>query len=65
MNAALANRRGYHPRMFGAHLSIAGGLHNALISAQSWQSDTVQVFKNSYAFNNGSLLFRANFKCKF
>jgi deoxyribonuclease-4 len=30
--------------MFGAHLSIAGGLHNALLSAESFGMDTVQVF---------------------
>src|SRR5690349_7073362 len=30
--------------MFGAHLSIAGGLHNALIEAEKLRLDTVQVF---------------------
>ena len=30
--------------MFGSHLSIAGGLHNALIAAESLGCDTVQVF---------------------
>jgi deoxyribonuclease-4 len=30
--------------MFGAHLSIAGGLHNALLSAEKYGMDTVQVF---------------------
>ncbi|MFP4223100.1 MAG: deoxyribonuclease IV [Phycisphaeraceae bacterium] len=30
--------------MFGAHLSIAGGLHNALIEARSLDMDCVQIF---------------------
>ena len=30
--------------MFGSHLSIAGGLHNALIEAQRLKMDCVQVF---------------------
>ncbi len=30
--------------MFGSHLSIAGGLHNALLSAEQLEMDTVQVF---------------------
>ncbi len=30
--------------MFGAHLSVAGGLHNALIEAQRLRMDCVQVF---------------------
>src|SRR4051794_17142059 len=30
--------------MFGAHLSIAGGLHNALLSAETYGMDTLQVF---------------------
>src|SRR4051812_850481 len=30
--------------MFGAHLSIAGGLHNALLEAEKLGLDTVQVF---------------------
>src|SRR5271170_4061234 len=30
--------------MFGSHLSIAGGLQNALIQAESLGCDTVQVF---------------------
>lgn len=30
--------------MFGSHLSIAGGLHNALLSAQELNMDCVQVF---------------------
>jgi deoxyribonuclease-4 len=30
--------------MFGSHLSIAGGMHNALLEAESLQMQTVQVF---------------------
>ena len=30
--------------MFGSHLSIAGGLHNALLSAQRYRFECVQVF---------------------
>ena len=30
--------------MFGAHLSIAGGMHNALLEAENLGLDTVQVF---------------------
>ena len=30
--------------MFGAHLSIAGGLHNALLQAETYGMETVQVF---------------------
>src|SRR5438477_4429704 len=30
--------------MFGAHLSIAGGMHNALLCAEKFGMDTVQVF---------------------
>jgi deoxyribonuclease-4 len=30
--------------MFGAHLSIAGGMHNALLKAEALGCDTVQVF---------------------
>jgi deoxyribonuclease-4 len=30
--------------MFGSHLSIAGGMHNALLSAEKLQMETVQVF---------------------
>jgi deoxyribonuclease-4 len=30
--------------MFGAHLSIAGGMHNALLAAEKLGCDTVQVF---------------------
>jgi endonuclease IV len=30
--------------MFGSHLSIAGGMHNALITAEGLGMETVQVF---------------------
>src|SRR5947207_10232243 len=40
---SIATRR-YDARMFGSHLSIAGGLHNALLSAERYGFDTVQVF---------------------
>jgi deoxyribonuclease IV len=30
--------------MFGSHLSIAGGMHNALCQAEKLGMDTVQVF---------------------
>ncbi|MEX0744874.1 MAG: deoxyribonuclease IV [Phycisphaeraceae bacterium] len=30
--------------MFGSHLSIAGGLHNALLEAQALEMDCVQIF---------------------
>jgi len=30
--------------MFGSHLSIAGGLHNALPEAERLEFDTVQIF---------------------
>jgi deoxyribonuclease-4 len=33
--------------MFGSHLSIAGGLHNALLAAEKLKIDTVQVFTQS------------------
>jgi deoxyribonuclease-4 len=34
----------YAPAMFGSHLSIAGGMHNALLEAEKLGFDTVQVF---------------------
>src|SRR5688572_15301883 len=34
-------------KMFGSHLSIAGGMHNALLSAEKFEMDTVQVFTKS------------------
>jgi deoxyribonuclease-4 len=33
--------------LFGAHMSIAGGLHNALLAAQKYGCDTVQLFTAS------------------
>jgi endonuclease IV len=33
--------------MFGAHLSTAGGLHQALLAAERWGMDTVQIFTAS------------------
>src|SRR5262245_31619717 len=30
--------------LFGAHMSIAGGLHNAVASAVSYHCDTLQLF---------------------
>ena len=30
--------------MFGSHLSISGGLHNALLSAEKFGMETVQIF---------------------
>jgi deoxyribonuclease-4 len=33
--------------MFGSHLSIAGGMHNALLKAEELRCDTVQVFTKS------------------
>ena len=30
--------------MFGSHLSIAGGMHNALLKAEEFGMDTLQVF---------------------
>ncbi len=33
--------------LFGAHLSVAGGLHHALLAAQTYGMDTVQLFTAS------------------
>jgi deoxyribonuclease-4 len=33
--------------MFGSHLSIAGGLHNAILSAEKLGMDTVQIFSKN------------------
>src|SRR5207249_4126711 len=33
--------------LFGAHMSIAGGCHNALLAAQKYGCDTVQLFTKS------------------
>ena len=55
--------------LFGAHMSIAGGCHNALIAARAHQFDTVQLFtKNNNQWNAKDLsaddlkLFRATLK---
>src|ERR1035437_2166961 len=38
--------------LFGAHMSAAGGCHNALIAAQEHEFDTVQLFtKNNNQWN--------------
>ena len=40
--------------MFGSHLSIAGGLHNALLDAEKLGCETVQIFtKNQKQWNCG------------
>jgi deoxyribonuclease-4 len=42
--------------LFGAHMSIAGGCHQALLTAQSYRCDTVQLFtKNSNQWNGKEL----------
>src|SRR4051812_45499911 len=42
--------------MFGSHLSIAGGMHNAFLSAEKYGMDTVQVFtKNQQQWRNRPL----------
>jgi hypothetical protein len=33
--------------MFGSHLSIAGGMHHALLQAETYGMETVQVFTNT------------------
>jgi deoxyribonuclease-4 len=38
--------------LFGAHMSVAGGCHNALLTAQKFDCDTVQLFtKNANQWN--------------
>jgi deoxyribonuclease IV len=34
--------------LFGAHMSIAGGLHNALLAAQAHGMNTVQLFTKNF-----------------
>jgi deoxyribonuclease-4 len=34
--------------LFGAHMSIAGGYHNALTAAQAHGCETVQLFTKNY-----------------
>jgi endonuclease IV len=33
--------------LFGAHMSIAGGLHNAVLTAQAHGCGTMQIFTKS------------------
>src|SRR5947209_19755090 len=54
--------------LFGAHMSIAGGCHNALVAARERRCDTVQLFtKNASQWNARDLtdeevaLFRQTF----
>ena len=35
--------------MFGSHLSIAGGLHHALLEARKLGMDCVQIFTKNWA----------------
>lgn len=42
--ARAGSGEGYHPRVFGAHLSVAGGLDKALEEARRLRLDCVQVF---------------------
>ena len=39
-----SSNRPYNAAMFGSHLSIAGGMHNALLKAEELGCETVQVF---------------------
>jgi endonuclease IV len=34
--------------LFGAHMSVAGGLHHALLAAQAHQCSTVQLFTKNF-----------------
>ena len=36
--------------MFGSHLSIAGGLHNAILQAEEYGMDTAHLFAAGYDF---------------
>ena len=42
--------------MFGAHLSIAGGMHNALLKAEQLGCETVQCFTLSCTVTHCKLL---------
>jgi len=66
---AAAFQRGNPMPLFGAHMSIAGGCHNALIAAKEHDFDTVQLFtKNNNQWNAKDLTeedlerFRAELK---
>jgi deoxyribonuclease IV len=45
--------------MFGSHLSIAGGMHNALLEAEKLGMETIQVFTINCSFPNGCCKMRA------
>jgi deoxyribonuclease-4 len=48
------SRRAEDPHRFGAHLSIAGGVHNALVAAHELELTTAQVFvKNQRQWKAG------------
>jgi hypothetical protein len=34
--------------MFGSHLSMAGSMHKALLAAEGYGTETVQVFTKNY-----------------
>jgi hypothetical protein len=40
-------------RMFGSHLTISGGMHNALLEAERLGFDSVQVFTKNCSFTSG------------
>jgi endonuclease IV len=40
--------------MFGSHLSIAGGMHNALLEAERLGFSSVQVFTKNCPFTSGN-----------
>ena len=42
--------------MFGSHLSIAGGMHKALLEAERLGFGSVQVFTKDCSNHNGPLL---------
>jgi len=42
--------------MFGSHLSISGGMFNALVEAEKLGMTTVQVFTKNQRLNNGELV---------
>lgn len=40
--------------MFGSHLSISGGMHNAILEAERLGMECVQVFTKNSSNHNGS-----------
>lgn len=38
--------------MLGSHVSIASGMHNALLAAETLGMDTVQVFKRNCSLDS-------------